>query len=221
MSDLPVAAVTYIGLPIGSGGAHSLGRMPLRVAFERTNEFLANCTEQVGPVKCSFTLRDVPELPRQPDVEARLARQFGEGWASAVPEDRLEDALDFMVELQPQPTNQWGMTPIWFRTSVGFRILDPDTGQPLPGQDIERFGGAEYEWSVPLGSSGLRLMLDNRASLGLELCIPDADPDLLRRIVPWLQEHLPCRLSAKQWRTWTPTKTGSFRARKRSLATGS
>lgn len=46
------------------------------------------------------------------------------------------------------------------------------------------------------------------ARLQIDLCLPLVDDELLARVVPWLQEHLPCRLSRKQWRTWTPSKSG-------------
>ena len=214
MPDTAPAAVTYLGLPIGSGGAHSLGRMPLRIAYQRTMHFVETCTEQVGPTAQSFTVHDVPELPRQPDLEAELERRFGPGRQVAIPSDRVDDALDLLDELHPQPVNQWGMAPLWFVRQLKFRILDPQTGQVLPGQDPQHFAGTEYEWRIPLGTSGLRLMLDNTARLGIELCIPNADSQLLDRVVPWLQDQLPCKLSPKQWRSWTPTKSGSLKARK-------
>lgn len=206
------AAVTYIGLPISSGGAHSLGRMSRRVAYERTMAFLQACTQLVDPIDHRFRIHDVPELEPIPDLGRELKRRFGNKVALA--EDRVSEALDFLDDIDPQPTNRWGMAPIWFWVTAKFRILDPATGRPLPGQDPDRFHGVEYEWSVPLGSSGLRLMLENRAQLAMELCVPEADDDVLRRVIPWLQEHLPFTFSPKQWRAWTPTKSGSFKARK-------
>ena len=211
-SDTPLAAVTYIGLPVSSGGAHSLGRMSRRLAYERTMSFLRTCTQPMGPLACSFALHDVPELPPDPRLGRELKHRFG-GDAS-IRAERVGEALDYLDEIDPQPTNPWGMAPIWFTAASSFLILDPGSGQPLPGQDPERFGGVEYEWGVPLGSSGLRVILDNGARIAIELCLPDPDEAMLRRVVPWLQRNLPFRFSAKQWRAWTPTKTGSFKARK-------
>jgi hypothetical protein len=141
-----------------------------------------------------------------------LKRRFGE--YGQIKADRVSDALDFLDEIHPQRADRWGMTQIWFSVSSTFRILDPATGQPLPGQDPARFHGVQYEWNVPLGTSSLRLTLENHASLGIELCIPDAHEEVLDRVVPALQEHLPFRFSPKQWRAWKPTKTGSFAARR-------
>ncbi len=206
------AAVTYVGLPISSGGAHSLGRMSRRAAYQRTIAFLQACTQPVGAIDYTFKVHDVPELGPVPGLERELKRRFGNH--VGLQEDRVPDALDFLDDIDPQPTNQWGMAPVWFSVMSKFRILDPTTGRPLPGQDPKRFHGVEYEGTVPLGTSGLRVILHNRALLAIELCIPDADEDLLRRVVPWLQENLPFRFSPKQWRAWTPTKSGSFKGRK-------
>ena len=218
MGDAPLAAVTYIGLPISSGGAHSLGRMTRRVAYQRTMSFLGTCTLPEGAIGYSFDVHDVPELPPVPRLERELRRRFGN--YVTLHEARVEDALDFLDEIEPQPANRWGMAPVWFTATSKFRILDPASGQPLPGQDPRGFRGVEYEWGVPLGSSGLRLILNNHASLAIDLCLPFPDDAAVRRVVPWLQRHLPCKLSAKHWRAWTPTKTGSFRARKLTAPEG-
>lgn len=213
------AAVTYIGLPISSGGAHSLGRMSRRVAYERTIAFIDACTQPLDPIEYRFDVPDVPGL--RPDIRLRLGlkvrRRFGDGH---VPGDRVPEALDFLDEIDPQPTNQWGMAPVWFWASCRFRILDPSTGRPLSGQDPKRFRGVEYEWKVLLGTSAVHLTLHDHATLGIELCIPDADEEVLRRVVPWLQDHLPFRFSPKQWRAWTPTQAGSFKARRMTAPRG-
>lgn len=221
----PPVAVTYDGLPISSGGAHSLGRLSRREAYARTTSFLRTCTEPAGPREYWFAVNSVPELRPVRRLEKELERRFGkrEGflWIKDqrldIAAERVAEALDFLDEIDPQPTNRWGMAPIWFWVTTKFRILDPATGQPLPGQDPDRYRGNEYEWGLPLGTSSLRLILHNRAQLGINLCIPDADDDLLRRAVPWLQQHLPCRLSQKHWTAWTPTRSGSFKARRMNL----
>jgi len=60
------AAVTYVGLPISSGGAHSLGRMSRRAAYQRTIAFLQACTQPVGAIDYTFKVHDVPDLEPVP-----------------------------------------------------------------------------------------------------------------------------------------------------------
>jgi hypothetical protein len=149
--------------------------------------------------------------PRLPEAERELKKRFRDPARLAASE--VADALTFLDEIAPQPTNQ-GLAPIWLRVGSNFQIKDPATGRAFPGQDQERYRGVEYASSAPLGTSGLLLSLHNYASLAVNLCIPDPDQDTLGRVVPWLQEQLPFRLSPTQWRIWSPTKTGSFRARR-------
>jgi hypothetical protein len=175
--------------------------------------FLETCTERVGAIECEFAHNDAIQglgLPHDPVQKARVRAVFGSGVFGV---ERAADALDFLDEISPQP-ERFQMTPISFWLRSRFRVLDPATGVPIPGQDPTLFSGAEYDWSVPLGTSGLRLIIYNRASLAIELCIPGAEEALLRRVVPWLESNLPFRFSAKQWRIWTPTKAGSYGGRK-------
>jgi len=216
------SAITYVGLPVSSGGTHQLGRIPRQVAYRRTLNFLQTCTEPVGSLEYALSVMKVPELERNPFLERTVERRFGRSSGpfgnahQQVPIDqaRVDEVLQFLDEIDPQPTNQWGMAPIWFWVSSRFRILDPDTGHALPGQDQDRYAGIEYSWKVPLGTSGLHLILRNGSAIGINLCIPTADDVVFRRVVPWLQQHLPFKFSSQHWRAWTMTKSGSFKARK-------
>ena len=212
---LPADAVTYVGLPISSGGAHSLGRMTRRAAYERTMGFLKTCTDPVGAPSFSIAFLNVPHLAPQPKLKEAAVRLFGQ--SGDIAPSRVGEALDFLDAIDPQPTNRYGMAPVWFLMKAQFRLLDPATQRPLPGQDPDRFRGAEYVWSVSLGSSRLQLSLHNHAALAVDLCIPDATDGLLRRVIPWLQRNLPFKLSPTQWRSWTQTSRGSFRSRKLSV----
>lgn len=174
--------------------------------------FLRTCTEPAAPAEYSFQVNEVPDLRRDPRFNHQLRRRFGD--YASIGAERVDEALDYLDEIDPQPANRWGMAPVWFTARSALRILDPSTGRPLPGQDPVRFHGVEYEWGVPLGTSRLRLILNNHALIAIELCVPDATDDLLLSVVPWLQKHLPFKLSSKQWRAWTPTKSGSFKGRR-------
>jgi hypothetical protein len=204
------AAVTYVGLPVSSGGGHSLGRMSRPAAYEKTREFLRTCTQPVAPISFAFAVYTRFELPPVPTLERELGRRFGS--YDSIPEDRVPEALALLDEIDPQPANPYGMVPIWFRMRSAFRILDRETKSPLPGQDPSRFGGVDYAEGVPLGSSGLALSLHSSAVLSMNLCIPEASDRLLRSLIPWLQDNLPCKLSPKHWRAWTPTRTAPSKA---------
>jgi hypothetical protein len=134
-----------------------------------------------------------------------------------VSDNQVGEALEFLTRVDPQPQNQWGMAPLWFTTFWSIQVLDPSTGQPFIGQNPARYSDTEYEWTVRLGESRMRLILSNGARLGIELCFPDIDDERLREVVTVFQANAPFKFSSKQWRRWTPTKTGSFKARKITL----
>lgn len=211
----PPTAVTYIGLPIGSGGAHGLGRIGVRAAYERTLAFVGACVVVDGATDPRFTIQHVPSLQDPRIWEPPFRERFGGGTDRlvAVSENRVDEAITFLEQIHPQPQNQWGMAPLWLSMHWDIALVDPRSGQPFAGQDPSRYAGVTYE-GVPLGASRLRLMLSNSASLGVTLCLPDIDDDGLRLVIPWLQEHAPFRFAAKHWKRWTPTKSGSFIGRK-------
>jgi len=208
------AAVTYNGLPVSSGGAHSLGRMSRRTAYERTIRFLDQCTVPDGARAYAISFpadRVSPRVEPPLGLRDQVERRFGK--SGEIPEGRIDDALDFLDEIAPQPSNRYGMASVWLTLRCQFHLLDPGTGRPVSGQDPQRFGEVQYVWSVPLGTSGLLLSLHNQAALAVDFCIPDPTEDLLRRLAPWLAANVPFKFSPKHWRVWTPTKTGSFRGK--------
>jgi len=209
------AAVTYDGLPVSSGGAHSLGRMSRRTANEKTARFLDQCTVPDGArvYTVSFPAdRVFPRVEPPPGLRDQVTRRFGR--SGEIPASRVDDALDFLDEIAPQPLNRYGMTAVRLTMRCQFRLLDPATGRPVPGQDRQRFGGVQYGGSVPLGTSGLLLSLHNHAALSVDFCIPDPTDDLLLRLLPWLEAYLPFKFSPKHWRVWMQTKTSSFRGKR-------
>jgi hypothetical protein len=222
MCGVPQAesAVAYDGLPISSGGAHALGRISPRQALMSWRGFLGACT-QPSPITCWFDLPMTPELAVEPAVVARLSAAFPDRTRDRfpVPEDRIDQAVDLIESIEPQPTNQWGMAPVWLWLTADFQLLTPDGSGVWPGQDPGRFGRFQTPAGVRLGASSTRLVVQARRSLGLTLSIPEASDADLQRLVPWLQSHLPMRLSAKHWTRWTLTKNGrTYRGKKIDVA---
>jgi hypothetical protein len=203
-------AVTYDGLPLSAGSSHGLGRMPVRTAHARVLQFLERCTEPIEPIDYCFRIHDVPGLRNNPTLQQEVARQFLEGHTrfpfAATEADR---ALDFLESQLPQPTNEYGMAPLWLWLVTRVRLRDPDTGVVLPGQDPERYGLSQADGGILLGTSRVQLVLDNAARMTVGFSFPDLDDDQLRELVPRLQAHLPFTLSRKHWKRWTASKSGN------------
>lgn len=207
--------MVYDGLPISSGGAHGLGRIGAREAYAGWSGFLDACTRQVN-LDCYFDLPQTPELTVEPSVRALISRVFpGEGRRHPVAPDRVQEALNLFSSIEPQPTNPWGMAPVWLRFTADFRLVHPGTSEVWPEQEPERFGHFQTPTSVRLGASQTNLSLEARRSMGLLLSIPEATDADLAVLIPWLQAHLPFRLSTRHWSRWTLAKNGrTYRGRK-------
>jgi hypothetical protein len=212
------AAVAYDGLPISSGGAHALGRISARDALTSWLRFLNTRTE-ASPIESYFDFPMTPGLAVNAAVAQLIEREFPRDSSRfrrlSVPWDRVEDALSRFESLEPLPTNQWGMAPIWLWFTADFRLRSPSSPALWPGQDPALFGHFQTPGGVVLGASSTRLILQAKRSIGLSLSIPQATDADLAEIVPWLQAALPMRLSSKHWTRWTLTKNNrSYRGRK-------
>jgi hypothetical protein len=217
------SAVAYDGLPISSGGAHALGRISARDALTGWLRFLETCTE-ASPIESYFDFPVTPGLTVDAAVvqavECGFPRDPGRFKRLSVPWSRVEDALSLFESLEPLPTNERGMAPIWLWFTAELRLRSPWATALWPGQDPELFGHFQTPGGVVLGASSTRLILQAKRSVGLSLSIPQATDGDLDEIVPWLQASLPMRLSRKHWTRWTLTKNGkSYRGRK--IAPGS
>jgi len=206
------SAVVYDGLPISSGGAHALNRLTPREAFAAWTSFLQSCT-QPEPVVAFFRVDNDGPAPRADRSVVRTIKDafpnqhdpFIESYR--VPASRLEDAVEVFEQISPLPTDEWGNAPVWLHLNAQFQMGQPDGGV-WPGQDPVRFGHFQTPSGADLGVSSARLNLSGGLSMGLMLTVPEATDDDIARLRPWLQSHLPFRMSSKHWVRWSLNKNG-------------
>ncbi|HZU72364.1 MAG TPA: hypothetical protein VE990_06285, partial [Acidimicrobiales bacterium] len=188
------SAVAYDGLPISSGGAHGLGRASARDALAAWLRFLDACTV-ASPIESYFDFPATPGLMVEGEVARLIEHEFprssGRFERFPVPPEGVEAALVLLESIEPQPTNQWGMAPVWLWFEADFRLRSPRGPGLWPGQDPDLFGHFHTPSRVILGASSTRLILQAKRSLGLSLSIPVATDADLAVIVPWLQASLP------------------------------
>jgi hypothetical protein len=154
-------------------------------------------------------------------IERQFPRSSGRFNRMSVSWDRVEDALSLFETIEPLPTNQWGMAPVWLWFTAGFRLRSPRSTAIWPGQDPALFGHFQTPGGVTLGASSTRLILQAKRSIGLSLSIPEATDTDLAEVVPWLQAALPMRLSSKHWARWILTKNAqAYRGKKIIPVTG-
>lgn len=194
-----------------------MGRTSVQDAFSSWRRFLDSCTAVVG-VSYYFHLPHTPELAPSRKAVRQIRKAFpAQGHRFPVGADRINEALDLMHSLEPLPTNPWGMAPIWLSADADFTVRTP-AGDIWPNQDPTAFGTFETPTGATLGTSRTSLHIEARRSMSLHLTIPEATDDDLTTLVPWLQDHLPFRLSPKHWTRWTLTKNGrTYRALRLAL----
>ena len=224
MSVQRQSAVVYDGLPIGSGGAHGLGRISASQALRRWRDFLAACGSPVQPLECSFNIRALSDAQViDPSVVEAIHSAFPMQGTfvprnnnfSPVPPDRLDEAVALLESIEPQPADKWGNVPVWLNTHADFHLKTPDGSGLWPGQGTGGFGDFKTPAGVRLGISNGGLNLEARKSIGLMLSVPDATDDDLAVLVPWLQAALPFRMSSKHWTRWSLAKNGrTYRGRR-------
>jgi hypothetical protein len=115
---------------------------------------------------------------------------------------QIDDALALMKTLEPLPSYSLG-EPLTLGIEARFHLKKPDSGDVLPLQGQDAYGGQEANWKLPLGESSLYLRLATRSTCFLFLSMPFPDPTSdVQAYVTQLQSALPFRLSPKQWARW-------------------
>lgn len=197
--------VTYEGLPLSGGGAHSLGRSSRRVVYTQVLSFLETCTTLRGQVEHSLVTREVPGLERQQEDLRALQDRFGRGRVIVLDGEEVDDAFDLLDDIAPQATMH-GMSTIELDVRASFDLLDPSSKAPLDaGRWQERTGHQNH----------LALRLAERSTLRVELCVPLSPSAELDQLVHRLQDKLPVRLSSKHWRCWVVGRGGASLAPRR------
>ena len=208
------SVVVYDGLPISSGGAHSINRLSPDQALQAWRRFLQTCAQHVE-VDAVIRVDDQPGPPASRQTLDRLDRAFPTRRETSVqlrhvPEDRIDQAVELMAEISPQPADQWGNAAVHLFIEARFLLRHPADGGGLwPGQGRDQFGDFTTPSGVMLGISSARLTIGHARSMGLMLTLPMASDADLTLIRPWLQDHLPFRLSDKHWTRWTLNKNGN------------
>ena len=225
--DLIDTVVVYDGLPISGGGAHGLGRISPRDALRSWIRFLEERTV-AAPIKARFDFPQTPGIRVERRLLKLIENAFGQRsmrlvtralgqppMSIEVPSSGFDDAVALFESLEPLPTNDYGMAPVWLWFTADFQMRSPNGPGVWPGQAPANFGDFRTPNGIVLGASSTRLILEARRAMGLSLSIPRASDADLQAVVPWLQAELPMKLSSKHWTRWTLARDGhSYRGRK-------
>lgn len=208
--------VTYDGLPAASGGAHGMRTKKVAAAAASVEAFLEASTEPAG--SASRTFRVWTSGP-----EDRLAhwRELATGalggprrrdrthWEWHVRDDLAGDMVAALGAATPADVTAHGHSLAALVTNAPVRLIDPASGTPYVGVTPEATGAFEVDgYGRTLGASGVRATFGTTAS-ALSLWLSFPGDERLTAAAEHVRAHAPVRLSAKHWRRWSPTRSGS------------
>lgn len=202
-------AITYDGLPLGSGGAHSVR---MRSAVKLASELRAFARTCGGTTAPAWLRADVDGHGSHAALIDEFTGRFGHptvgrgagdvqrtwllddvAWDSAL---EILDRHRLVPESDFQP-----LARVMFRFEL--RFLDPSTSNVLAGQSSTEYGGFEVDPSRLLGASWIDARLGNSGTVNAWFSLPFEGPSIqLNDYASWLQSKLPFRLSRSAWRVW-------------------
>jgi len=203
--------ITYEGLPINSGGAHSLGKQSVDKIYADTNTFLTTYTTNPKPkeIELIFYSSIKGEYKTFP-ILFDLMKTFGyfpkwssydfpgkkqRLWSWTINENQLETAKAFLKKYENLPDNEYG--PIILSSLWHFKFIDNKTKQILPDQNVIPTVDKRQH------NSQLYLRLGKKSTMAVWFAFPFSliDQDK-KQYLDNLSKSLPFKLSEKHWRQW-------------------
>jgi hypothetical protein len=213
--------ITYDGLPLASGGAHTLRTRSPLAALAEVRNFLSSCTDCVQPHKTwieAVTGASVPvefSAPLVATLRTELRapgnrKSYGAGntaniWPVAPPQ--VDAFVELIEQAGPLPVMPNRLQPVTVAAIFKFHLLHPQSRAVLPWQSAAFYGNF---WAMPgrlLGESQLYARISGRSTVSLFLSFPfeDVSEDLLAT-ARFVRAHLTFPLSPNHWKRWRLTK---------------
>ena len=210
--------ITYEGLPVNSGGAHSLGKKTVESIYSDTLSFLRNFTNCYKPVELDLTFyssqdnsyKTLPILwnlgktfgvPSFHSWDIGTCKQFYYRWK--LKPKQIPKGFELLNIYKDLPPNDYG--PIVLSSKWHFQFLDEHTRELLTGQD-----------KIPIidfrqQNSQLYLRLGQKSTISAWFAFPFSSiDDSAYRYLTTLIKQLPFKPSDKHWRIWRLSKNGNW-----------
>lgn len=226
---MPVkAVVTYDGLPVSSGGGHTLRSRCARDTFGQITHFFDSCTAPLQPVRFTIELVTGNGIPKHfsAPLQTDLTKHYGpahsrslgsnSGHIWAIQEKDVVSILALIDDLRPLPVHPYKLQPISLNVLSSFQLINPANNDPYPHQNPESCLNFQPGFGQQLGVSQAYARISERSTLSLFLNFTLlGESDELAQAVQSVQKHLPFQLSKSHWKRWSLTKRGdSYLGRK-------
>ena len=215
-----LAAITYEGLPLASGGAHKLRTRGFVAAFNALQSFASAVSLDAIPKEVLVEVVTGDGVPKEffdslsPEFDANFMRRpsraigayTGHQWEiNAACIDRIVDQFE---KLRPVPQAGFAGGAAVVHVTWNLVLADKER-KPLPHQDKDDYLGYEVGCKVYLGESLVYARISETTTAHLFLSLPFENvTDDARRLAAEIESRFPCRLSSKHWKMWRLTKNG-------------
>ena len=201
-----LAAITYDGLPISSGGAHRLRTRGFVAGLDALQSFATTVSLDPLPTKLAVEVLDGKGVPGAftssllSDLDARFTnrtdRRVGEytGHLWTVDPPSLKGIVDTFERLRPIPKTEYAGHAALVHATWNILLLD-SSRRPLPYQGKEHYLGFDCDSQRFLGQSFVYARISETTTAHLFLSLPyeDVNSDV-QRLADQIQTHFPARL---------------------------
>lgn len=206
--------ISYEGLPINSGGAHSLGKQTALENYTQTIQFLNRFADTNKPINIELILYQSEK--KQYDtlkLIAKLSWKFGipkfkndgllNSWSWKLSENEIEKGFEIFKLNKEFPENS--KEPLVLSFLWYFSFIDPKTKQILPNQ--EKIPELDFR----LKNSRIYLRTSNKSTISVWFAFPFEQLGKYEtEYINDLKSCLPFKLSEKHWRIWKKSEKGNW-----------
>jgi hypothetical protein len=214
--------ISYEGLPIRTGGAHSLGTKDHREILDSVNGFLNKFSNTSEPdlVNLTFynsrhkkysTFKNIIYIIRHFGLRFSQSRwdlkeYIQKFWTWKINNSQLDKVLQIISDLSGLPDNDYG--PIVLGILWKFKFVDLTSKEILPDQD------AIPEIDSRLHNSQIYLRVGKKSTISVWFTLPFDSFENHKDYIEKMENELPFKFSEKHWHQWTLSKNGNWIKRK-------
>jgi len=215
--------ISYEGLPINSGGAHSVSRKSPKENYDKTLDFLNLFADKTQPKSIELTLYESEKkgysaLKLLPNLSLKfgIPKSRNDGWLRtwtwSLSQKDIEKGFEALELNNDLPNNPAG--PITLNFYWNFHFKDPKTNQILPNQELIP------ELDFRIKNSRIYLRLSKKSTISVWFALPFEQIDKHKmEFINKLKSNLPFKTSDKHWRIWKKSDKGNWTPRKIEIKT--
>jgi hypothetical protein len=214
------AAITYDGLPIANGGAHTLRIRGCVASLKALQSFVDALSLDPVPTRVAVEVLQGAGVPETFVSAAcdecavrgaeRTSRRIGDYSAHlwTIDQGSLAAAAEALERLRPIPTTRLAGHAARLHVTWNLVLCD-GSRRPFPYQNEDDYLGFDCGGQHRLGHSFVYACISETTTAHLFLSLPFEEvSEEARRLANEIQAHFPARLSPSHWKIWRLTATG-------------